>query len=290
MTGRDFRDIMETGYGTFLRYLSPEYYRQYAIRRTASRYDMCREPSEDYYADIYLHFIREDLRERFGGRSLEILDVGCGQGRLSIPLAKDGHTLTGIDISGDGIRLARTYASMEQVRVEWVEGDLSSMKPVLPDALFDCIVCTEVLYMVEDPDAFLRELLGWLREGGILLLSLRTRFYYILTGIQRRDWGMASLVARGFSGTLDGLPFHWHTRASVKDMFSHLGLRPIHCKGIGIFSGIPGDPLGSICIPSTLDPKEREALIDVELQLAEDYAENGRYLYVSAEVATRPGA
>ena len=260
------------------------------MRRTASGYDMCREPSEDYYAGIYLHFIREDLRNRFGARALKILDVGCGQGRLSIPLARDGHTLTGIDISGDVTEIARAYASKEQVEVKWVAGDLSSLKLIHPDALFDCIICTEVLYMVEDPEELIRKLLGWLGEGGILLLSLRTRFYYMLTGIKRRDWGMVSLVARGFSGTLDGLPFHWHTKASVKDMLSHLGLKPIRCRGIGIFSGIPGDPLGSVCIPSSLDPEEREALMDIELQLAEDYAENGRYLYVAVEVAPQPGA
>ena len=281
---------METGYGTVLRYLSPECYRQYAIRRTASRYDMCRESSEDYYAGIYLTFIREDLRNRFGARALKILDVGCGQGRLSIPLAKDGHTLTGIDISGDAIEHARAYASKEQGRVNWIAGDLSSLKATLPDALFDCIVCTEVLYMVEDPEEFIRGLMGRLGEGGILILSLRTRFYYMLTGIKRRDWDMVSLVASRFSGTLDGLPFHWHTKASVKDMLSPLGLRAIRCRGIGIFSGIPEDPLASICIPSTLDPGERQSLMDIELLLAGDYAGNGRYLYVAVEAAPRPGA
>jgi SAM-dependent methyltransferase len=290
MKRRGIQGILEGGYMKVLRHLSPDHYRQYALRKTASRYDMCREPSEDYYAGIYLHFIREDLGDRFGARALTILDMGCGQGRLSIPLAKDGHSLTGIDISGDAIGMARAYASREHVGVKWVAGDLSSLKQIHPDALFDCIICTEVLYMVEDPDELIRQLLGRLREGGILLLSLRTRFYYLLTGIKRRDWGMVSLVASRFSGTLNGLPFHWHTKASVQDMLSHLGLRPIHCRGIGIFSGIPGDPLGSICIPSTLDPEEREALMKSELLLAEDYAENGRYLYVSAELATRPGA
>ncbi|MGA2935100.1 MAG: methyltransferase domain-containing protein [Methanomicrobiales archaeon] len=290
MKRRGIQEILEGGYGRVLRYLSPDRYRQYAKRRTASRYDMCREPSEDYYAGIYLHFIREDLSRRFGARPLKILDVGCGQGRLSIPLARDGHTLTGIDISDDAIGMARAYASMEQVRVEWIPDDLSSLKVQLPDTLFDCIICTELLYMVEDPEAFIKELLGWLQEGGLLLLSLRTRFYYLLTSIKRGDWDMASLVARGFSGTMDGLLFHWHTKASIGDMLSHLGLQPIRYRGIGILSGIPGDPLGSICMPSPLDPEERKALMDIELLLAEDYAENGRYLYVAAKVASQPGA
>ena len=73
-------------------------------------------------------------------------------------------------------------------------------------------------------------------------------------------------------------------------MLSRLGLRPIRFRGIGVFSGIPGDPLASICVPASLDPGGREALRDIELLLAEDYAENGRYLYVSAEVASHPGA
>jgi SAM-dependent methyltransferase len=290
MGRRGIQDILKGGYGKVLRYLSPERYRQYALKRTESRYDMCSEPSEDYYAGIYLHFIREDIRNRFGAKPLKILDVGCGQGRLSIPLARDGHTITGVDISDEGIRMARSHASMEQVRVEWIASDLSSLKGRLPETLFDCIICTEVLYMVKDPEGFIRELLGWLGGGGILILSVRTRTYYLLSSIKRRDWEAASLVARGLSGTLDGMPFHWHTNASAGEMLSRLGLRPIRSRGIGIFSGIPGDPLESICIPSSLGPGEREALRDIELLLAEDYAGDGRYLYIAAEAAKRPGA
>jgi SAM-dependent methyltransferase len=284
------REILETGYGKVLRYLSPVRYREYAVGQSAARYDMRREPSEDYYAGIYLRFIREDLGNRFGSRKLEILDVGCGQGRLSIPLARDGHSLAGTDISGEAIRMARAYAGEEGVTVDWIEGDLSSLRAAHPGRLFDCILCTEVLYMAEDPVPLLQELLGFLRPGGILLLSLRTRYYYLLSRVKGRDWPSASLVAKGSSGELDGLPFNWHTKPGAEAMLSRLGLRAIRFRGIGICSGIPGDPLGAICIPSKLDPGEQDALRDIELLLAEEYAGNGRYLYIAAEMPARPGA
>ena len=281
---------MEGAYGRILRALAPNRYQRYSLKRTASRYDMRSEPSEDYYAGIYLHFIREDLGARFGGRKVKVLDVGCGQGRLSIPLARDGHTVTGLDISKDAIGKARAYAAAEGAEVRWVTGDLPALKAALPDELFDCILCTEVLYMVEDPDGFVRELKGWLREGGLLILSLRTRAYYLLAAVQRGDWHTASLVARELSGRLDGMLLHWHTGASTDAMLARLGLRSLRHRGIGILSGIPGDPFAAVCVPSSLDPEGREALRSLEIQLAGDYAEIGRYLYVAAEATPGKGA
>ena len=73
-------------------------------------------------------------------------------------------------------------------------------------------------------------------------------------------------------------------------MLAGAGARPVRCLGVGISSGIPGDPLAAICTPSDLPPGEQQALREIELLLAGDYAGNGRYLYLAAEKAARPGA
>ena len=52
--------------------------------------------------EIYL-----ELLEKHGGQGLTILDVGCGAGYVSLELARGGHHVTGIDIAGDAIRIAR---------------------------------------------------------------------------------------------------------------------------------------------------------------------------------------
>ena len=276
-------------YGRVLRLVSPGRYQEHAIRETAARYDMTREPSEDYYARMYLHFIREDLRDRFGGGKVSILDFGCGQGRLSIPLAGEGHRVTGVDISTEAIGRAEENARQEGVTVSWHAGGIDSLPRAFPKGIFDVLLCTEVLYMAEDPVPLLEGLLEYLRPGGMVLLSLRTRYYYLLKAVRERDWPTARMVAGETSGTLGGIGFNWHTEESAAAMLAGAGARPVRCLGVGISSGIPGDPLAAICTPSDLPPGEQQALREIELLLAGDYAGNGRYLYIAAEKAARPG-
>jgi SAM-dependent methyltransferase len=290
MRGAGMQEGIGGLYGRILRLVSPGRYQEYAVRRTASRYDMSREPSEDYYAGIYLQVIREDLRARFGDGRVAVLDFGCGQGRLSIPLAREGHRVTGVDISMEAIGQAEENARRAGVSVSWYAGGLSSLPEEVPRGGFDVVLCTEVLYMARDPVPLLRDLLAFMRPGGVLLLSLRTRYYYLLKAVRERDWPTARMVAGGTSGSLGGVGFNWHTEESAAAMLGEAGMRPVRCRGIGISSGIPGDPLGAICVPSDLPPGEQQALGEIELLLSGDYAGNGRYLYIAAERAARPGA
>lgn len=58
--------------------------------------------------------------QRVGG---EVLEFACGTGRLTIPLAKAGIKITGVDFSAAMLAHARSKAEKEQVVVDWVEGD-----------------------------------------------------------------------------------------------------------------------------------------------------------------------
>ncbi|WP_344884461.1 class I SAM-dependent methyltransferase [Allokutzneria multivorans] len=106
------------------------------------------------------------LRERIpvGG---SVLDVGCGCG---VPVARDlvrgGHRVTGVDISEEQIRRARSFVPEATfVRVDASEAEF-------PDASFDAVVCLYVLFHL--PLSEQGELLGkiarWLKPGGWLLL------------------------------------------------------------------------------------------------------------------------
>jgi SAM-dependent methyltransferase len=53
-----------------------------------------------------------------------ILDVPCGDGRISVGLARLGHAVTGIDISASMLAAARDRAQAARVVVEFVEGDM----------------------------------------------------------------------------------------------------------------------------------------------------------------------
>jgi len=70
------------------------------------------------------------------------LDVGCGEGRNAVWLAKQGWSVTGVDFSNVGLDKARRLADAEQASVEWVLADLRTYRP--PTDAYDLVV---VLYL-----------------------------------------------------------------------------------------------------------------------------------------------
>ncbi len=54
-----------------------------------------------------------------------VLDIGCGTGRLAIPLAREGFAVTGVDLS-EGM-LARARALSAALAIDWVRGDMREM-------------------------------------------------------------------------------------------------------------------------------------------------------------------
>ncbi|MGI5523780.1 class I SAM-dependent methyltransferase [Micromonospora sp. CA-259024] len=77
-----------------------------------------------------------------------VLDLGCGTGRLTIALAADGHTVTGVDPAGASIAAARAKPGAE--RVTWIEGTSA----LLPGRAFDVAVLTSHVaqFFVDDAE------------------------------------------------------------------------------------------------------------------------------------------
>ena len=84
-------------------------------------------------------FLVEEVADMAPGRAL---DVGCGEGRNAVWLAKQGWSVTGVDFSDVGLDKARRLAESEEVSVEWVLADLRTYQPET-DA-YDLVV---VLYL-----------------------------------------------------------------------------------------------------------------------------------------------
>jgi len=118
-----------------------------------------------------LEFVHEQLQRRFGARpaaSIHILDVGCGNGSmLTIPLARLGYTMIGLDPHEPSIRKARTLAGT--LPVSFFCTTLASFDPA---RRFDCVLCAEVLEHLDAPEACLRDATARLAPGGLLILSV----------------------------------------------------------------------------------------------------------------------
>ena len=77
-----------------------------------------------------------------------VLEVGAGIGTLAIRLAKEGFTVTGVDVSAEALRRAQEAALRENVMVTWREGFAESLP--FGDKSFDYITCCHTLEHVKD--------------------------------------------------------------------------------------------------------------------------------------------
>jgi 2-polyprenyl-6-hydroxyphenyl methylase/3-demethylubiquinone-9 3-methyltransferase len=94
------------------------------------------------------------------------LDVGCGAGLLTEPLARLGGKVTGIDASPEVIAIARDHAAASGLEIEYLAGDVLELS-----GRFDLITAMEVVEHVADPAAFLKALAKRLAASGLLILS-----------------------------------------------------------------------------------------------------------------------
>ena len=106
----------------------------------------------------------EHVRVPLEGRSA--LDVGCGAGLLTEPLARLGAKVIGIDAAPELIEVARRHASAMELEIDYRAGDVQEL-----EGTFDLITAMEVIEHVADPDAFVAALAKRLAPGGLLILS-----------------------------------------------------------------------------------------------------------------------
>lgn len=102
-----------------------------------------------------------------------ILDIGCGLGRLTRPLARQAERVIALDVSSEMLAQARELNGQLD-NVEWVHGDGRSLRPV-DDATVDACVSHVVFRHIPDPAitlAYIREMGRVLKPGGFAAFEL----------------------------------------------------------------------------------------------------------------------
>jgi SAM-dependent methyltransferase len=95
------------------------------------------------------------------------LDVGCGEGADAIWLARNGWTVTAIDISQVALGRAREAADLAGVNVEWICGD--ALQIMLPTGSFDLLSMQYPALPKAAGEGAVHALLDTVRPGGLLL-------------------------------------------------------------------------------------------------------------------------
>ncbi len=236
--------------------------------------DMFTSVREQFFAQLYLRKIRAHLSEVFGERKISLLDAGCQAGRLSIPLARDGHEVTGVDTSSFALKRAALHAKETGVSLSLLHGDVSKILEK-ENCLFDAILCLEVLYLRENFKDFLRIFREHLTENGFLAVSHRTKFFYLTQAIKKSDLKTASFILENSEGKLWGSYFNWQSVAELKTLYAASGFGEVVFYPIGTFSEI-------LIEPDTVSPEDRQTLFRIEEEFPDERTGCARYVLACA--------
>ena len=157
---------------------------------------------------------------RFGHEGIhEVLDLGCGAGRLAVELSAKGYAITAIDKSPTMLKIARRNADERQVKLRLLRTQLGQLKVT---GRFDAA------YSVQDPFNYvleekelsnsLKRLKSLLRPGGLLVVdimnfaSLYGRWKRVLKQTTRgKSWTIRSHV----SHEVDDVNMLWYHRLTA---------------------------------------------------------------------------
>src|SRR5690606_33385175 len=103
-----------------------------------------------------------------------ILDVGCGGGILSEAMAKEGATVTGIDLADKSLKVARLHGLESGIKVEYKLISAEDMAET-HEATFDIVTCMEMLEHVPDPGSIVRACARMVKPGGWVFFSTINR-------------------------------------------------------------------------------------------------------------------
>jgi 2-polyprenyl-6-hydroxyphenyl methylase/3-demethylubiquinone-9 3-methyltransferase len=130
---------------------------------------------------VRLQFIRNKAADHFGRdtsarrplEGLTVVDIGCGGGLISEPVARMGASVTGIDPSEKNTGTARAHAMQTGTHVDYRATTAEDL--AASGARFDLVLNLEVVEHVADVDAFLDASAQLLRPGGLMICATLNR-------------------------------------------------------------------------------------------------------------------
>jgi SAM-dependent methyltransferase len=156
--------------------------------------------------------IAQDFRKN---GCVTILDLGCGNGRHTVHLAKAGFDVTGLDISPTGLRLAQNWLDEESLEAPLVQADTRHPLP-FKDGAFEGLLSTQVIHhaLLAEVRATIREIWRILAVGGLAFVSVAGRIH--------DDTAYVEIEPGTYlpqTGSEAGLAHHIFNRATLREAF-----------------------------------------------------------------------
>ena len=166
-----------------------------------------------------------DLNQANPFKGLRILDIGCGGGLLSEPMARLGAEVVGADAAGGNIPVARVHAEAQGLTIDYRHTTAEDLAAA--GEQFDVVLNMEVVEHVSDPLTYLAACRNLLKPQGVMICStLNRNGKSFLMAIIGAEWVMRWLP----KGTHDWAKFI--TPDELYGLIEKAGLSPLDRKGM----------------------------------------------------------
>ena len=126
-------------------------------------------------------------------KGINILDIGCGGGLISEPMARMGAEVTGIDASEKNIKIANMHSKSSGLKINYFHGSPEKLKT---SQKFDVILNLEIVEHVDNVDLYISSCYKLLKNNGLMFTATLNRSFtsyikaiigaeYILDGSNR---------------------------------------------------------------------------------------------------------
>jgi len=233
-------------------------------------------------ADLVFANLQDFLSPPQANKPLYGLDVGCGTGATAVRLARLGFQVTQLDSSQTMLDIARRTAEDAGVasRVRLQQGDAGQLAALFDAALFDVVLCHNLLEYVDDPATVLRGAARALRDpSAILSVVARNQTGEVFkAALQAGDLAAAeaNLTAEWGFETLYGGRVRLFTPASLHAMLNAASLEPVAERGVRV--------LADYLPPRISRSSEYARILELERKLGSlpEYAAVARYTHCLA--------
>jgi len=182
---------------------------------------------------VRLAYIKEQVTARFARdpydrrpfQGLKFLDIGCGGGLLTEPMARLGAEITGVDPSDKNIATASVHAEEQDLAIDYratTAEDLAER-----GESFDVILNMEVIEHVADPSAFVQTCARLLKPNGLIFIATLNRTL--------KSFGLAIVGAEYVLGWLPRGTHQWEKFITPDELEAWLiasGLKQLDRAGV----------------------------------------------------------
>ena len=127
---------------------------------------------------IRIEYIKEKISNHFNKsqslRGLKLLDIGCGGGLISEPMANLGADVTGIDASEKNIKIAKIHAQKNNIKINYIN---KSPEQLTETEKFDVILNLEIVEHVDNLNLYIKSCNQLLKKNGLMFTATLNRTF-----------------------------------------------------------------------------------------------------------------